>query len=86
MQAEGVLGEANEKVSERDQDIARLQGSELRLQQQVTNLSRLLATETNLKDRVIVQKTQLQALVERGTTSLERKEKLWRGTEEKLQE
>jgi DNA anti-recombination protein RmuC len=76
MQAEGVLEEANEKVSERDQDIDRLQGSELWLQQQVTNLSRLLATETNLKDRVIVQKTQLQALVERGTPSLEWKEKL----------
>lgn len=65
MQAEGVLEEANEKVSQRDQDIDRLQGSELWLQQQVTNLSRLLATETNLKDRVIVQKIQLQALVER---------------------
>jgi DNA anti-recombination protein RmuC len=76
MQAEGVLEEANEKVSQRDQDIDRLQGSELWLQQQVTNLSRLLATETNLKDRVIVQKTQLQALVERGTPSLEWKEKL----------
>lgn len=76
MQAEGVLEKANEKVSQRDQDIDRLQGSELWLQQQVTNLSRLLATETNLKDRVIVQKTQLQALVERGTPSLEWKEKL----------
>ena len=76
MQAEGVLEKANEKVSQRDQDIDRLQGSELWLQQQVTNLSRLLATETNLEDRVIVQKTQLQALVERGTPSLEWKEKL----------
>ncbi|PMD26700.1 hypothetical protein NA56DRAFT_730020 [Hyaloscypha hepaticicola] len=52
MQAEGVLEKANEKVSQRDQDIDRLQGSELWLQQQVTNLSRLLATETNLKDRI----------------------------------
>lgn len=82
--ADGLLEEANDTVIGRDRENDQLRVSEKRFQQQVKTLGSSLATETSLKGQLMQQNAELQALVEAGTKSLQKKEKEWRGIGEKL--